>query len=192
MDKQIKIDIWKPEKIINYVSQDLPTHNKFNNRVIQFKGFSYFSPELEYDILNFDLNNKYEQETDLSPLEIQTKQNFQKKDYVKAIVATKNKSVVGFLLTRWAKFYHNYWFNQVTYIDVHKDFQNQGIGTELMKTLNSVDFAKNKILYIGMLSDDGEKYMRPVIEKELKAKDYALVYEDYVGSIPTTFGVYKD
>lgn len=187
-NEKVQLDIASYKKIEQLSSQKLPTYNLNNMGDCAFVGFAYFGPTLPFDLKRVDPDHDYSKETKLSRLEIQPQRNFKKENYHKAIIASVDQTLVGILVCEWVKFSNEYWHYYIRYIDIHKDHKNQSVGTNLIKTLDQSDFIKNKILYLGMLSEEGEKYIAPVIKRELKAKDYALVFEDYHHKTPTRFG----
>ena len=173
-----------------FCSQDLPIQDMPGTQTVVFKGFSYVRPSLPYYLKHVGSDKEYFLETDLSPLEVQAQKNLKRVDYHKAITASLDDSLLGMLLCQWTKSGWDFWHYHIRFVDIHNDYKNQGIGTKLIQELDKAEFIKGKILLIGMLSEQGRDYMRNVVKRELKGKDYALVFEDYLGDTPTSFGVY--
>lgn len=188
--------IWNYQDIEAYTSQDLPTYDRNNMGAKAFVGWSYFGPSLACDLKRVDPDNNYAcvDVQELSPLERQTHLGLNKEDYHRAIIASLEQKPVGILVCQWVKFTSAFWHYHIRYIDVNQDYKNQGIGTELVKTLDTADFLKGKILEHGFFSPEGSEFIEHVMRRELKARDYAEVYDDYYldqWHKPTSFGFYS-
>lgn len=190
-NEKVQINIASYKKIEHLSSQKLPTYDLNNMCDSAFVGFAYFGPRLPFDLKKVDPDHDYSKETNLSLLEIQPQKNLKEENYHKAITASVDQTLVGILVCQWVKFSNDYWHYHTRYIDINKEYKNQRVGTNLIMALNQADFVKGKILYQGMLSVEGSAYIARVVKRELKAKDYALVFEDYYGGkTPTKFGVF--
>jgi hypothetical protein len=188
--REAQISIWDFRQIEHFASQNLPTYDLNNMGDKSFVGFAYLGPSLPYDLKRVDPKHVYSEETDLSPLEIQAQTDLRKEEYHRAITASVDQALVGILTCQWVKFHEDFWHYHVRWIDVHEDYKNQRVGTNLVRALDDVEFVKGKILSLGMLSIEGTDHIARVIKRDLKARDYALVFEGYVGHKPTSFGVY--
>lgn len=192
--RESKIDIWNFSQLEEYLSrEDLPI-NKKDSRIVNdiwsvVEGFFYFRESLAREMKNFDHQNEYKNEN-LTPFEIQKQMNLPRVDYHKTIVVSLNDSPIGILFCQWIKCHGSFWQYHIRFIDVHRNYKNLGVGTNLVKTLDQSKFIKNKILAIGEFSEEGEEYMKHTLKRELKAKDYAIVYDNYFGQVPTKPGVY--
>jgi ribosomal protein S18 acetylase RimI-like enzyme len=188
LSNNLQIRIVDSEQISRLASEPLPTYDLNNMGDRAFVGFAFFGPRLPHDLKRVDPDNDYSREQNLSPLELQFPGGHTKDKYHMAIVATEGKKTVGIMVCQWVKFSFDYWHYHVRYIDVHKEHKNQGVGTKLMKALNHSDFVRGRILLLSMLTKEGSQYIAHVAKRELKAKDYAVVFGDYIGKKPSRFG----
>lgn len=186
-----RLEVWNLEELEAYASQELEIeeHDNYEKRV--YEGFKYFDPGLFYRMKEFDPAKDYSVEEELSPLEEQLDPNLRNTGYHRAIVAFHEETLCGVLVCQWIKRGYSFWHYHIQYVDVRKDYKNIGIGTALIRALDQSEFLKAKILLIGMFSEDGKKYMKQVIKRELKAENYARISEYYDSDTPPTdFGVY--
>jgi hypothetical protein len=189
---EAKLPIWRYPDIESYVEQEHPTYELNNMGDKAFSGWAYFGPSLAYDLEHTDMRNDYDTSDaqELSPLEIQTPGGQGKKNYHRAIVATLGGEPIGITVCEWTKFSSDYWNYHLRYIDVDETYKNQGVGTNMIRALDEADFLKGKILKTSMFSQEGHRFIRHVMQRELKAEDYAVIYDDYYGGRPTAFGTY--
>ncbi len=169
-----QIDTWEFDQIKEYVSKSIPTRNLNNMSDKAFIGFAFFGPNLARDLLRVDPDNDYPQRF---------------KEH-RAVVASVDGEVSGLIVTQWVKFSLPFWHYHLRWIDVRKDYKNQGVGTNLVNYLDKQDFVKGKPVFLSMLTQEGELYIAKVIKRELKAKDYTLVYEDSIPKKITRLGKY--
>lgn len=188
--RSIDIDIWNYEQFKSF-AEKLPTYEEGSHSF--FQGFTIFSPQM-FDITRIWARNKnrYSDAKNLSPLEIQADRALPNEAYDRIIVALQGDNLLGYYSFIWHKEdYYNFWRYKTHVLEVKKDFRSQGIATHIIKTLDRADFIKNKILQLGMYTFMGEKYARKIIEKELKARDYVLLPEEYFEEdAPKRFGRY--
>lgn len=169
-----QIDTWGIEQIKDYVNQEIPTKTLNNLGDKSFVGFAFFGPNLASDLMRVDPDNNFAERF---------------KSH-RAIVATIDNQAVGIMVTQFVKFSLPFWHYHIRFIDVREDFKNQGVGTNLTKYLDQEDFLKNKVLFLSMLTSEGSMYIAKVMKKELKAKDYTLVFEDNIPKNIKRFGKY--
>jgi len=187
---EAKIDIWDYHQLKEFTKQDLPTYKQ--NRELIFEGFSFLRPYLTYQMEKEWKDTVYTIGDHLSKFEIQDQQLLDKLAYTRSITASVDDTLIGILLCQWGKWHEDFWHYHIRFIDVHKDFRNQGVATELLKQFNDTEFLKGKILFMGLLTKDGHDYLKHVIEKELKAEDYAIIFRDYSKpKIPDKSGIYN-
>ncbi len=168
-----QIDTWKLDRIREYSSRDIPTRAINNMGDKSFVNFVFFGPNLPSDLMHVDPDNNYPNRVDNH----------------RAIVATVEEEVVGLIVTQWVKFILPFWHYHIRWIDIHNDHKNQGV-TNLTKYLNDADFLKGKAFFLSMLTQEGGMYIAKVMKKELKAKNYTLVFEDKIPKSINRFGKY--
>lgn len=169
-----QIDTWNFDQIKDYVDRKIPTRNVNNMDDKSFVGFAFFGPHLASDLMRVDPDNNYPQRFESH----------------KAVVATVENEAIGLIVTQWVKFSLPFWHYHIRWIDVHKDYKNQTVGTNLTKYLNDEEFVKGKVIFLSMLTQEGGMYIAGVMKKELKAKDYTLVFEDKIPKEIKRFGKY--
>ena len=184
------IEQWDYNQLAEYLAQDHLLDEEKDGKVL--KGFMYLRQELPSRFENQDPYHNYCSIThkDLTVMEIMRILHKRREQYHHALITKRQHDVVGALIAQWVKFHEEFWHYHIRFVDVREDCRNQGIATKLLRTLNEADFLKQKILYMGMLSVDGERYLRHIVHREMKARDYALVFEDYIGPTPITSGIY--
>lgn len=188
LHESLQIKVIDLEQISRLASIPLPTYDLNNMGDKAFVGFAFFGPRLPYDLKRVDPDHEYSKAVGLSSLEQQFPGGHSKEKYHRAIVASEGSKTVGILVCQWVKFSFDYWHYHVRYIDVLSEHKNRGVGTNLMKALNGADFIKEKIVLLSMLTKEGGQYIAHVAKRELKAKDYAVVFGDYFGKKPARFG----
>mgnify|MGYP003998478119 FL=1 len=172
------------------VSQDLPTCD-INGHDRSFEGFRYLGPHNTLDMEWLFEENKYEEETKLTPLEDNARPLQNKEFYHRALAAYDDDQLAGILICQWNKGRNDFWTYHIKFIDVHEDYKNLGVGTHLTKALDQANFLKGHILKRGISSDQGKAYIAHVMDRELKAKDYAVIPPRYGSMIaPISPGIY--
>lgn len=86
------------------------------------------------------------------------------------IVAFKNNIIIGVICYGIYGYDHKY--QAVSFIDVHKQYRNKGVATELIKELNN-HIDKSQPLVLSSLSQEGKKYhidevFKKYIDTEIK------------------------
>jgi GNAT superfamily N-acetyltransferase len=152
-------------------------------------GFEYLQKN---DAIDFKIRAgpEYAEAIDLSDLEKQDVMGLPNWDYHRTLAAICEGELAGMWLFRWRNFYGGFWRYQSRFMDIKDEFRNQGIGTAMVKTLHQADFIQGRIVECGGFSDDGERYIKKVIAREMTAENYALVGKEYEGHKPNQFGVY--
>lgn len=168
------IETWKMDQIKKYISQEHQTRDINNMGDQSFVGFAFFGPNFYRDLQRVDPDNNY----------------FRREVNHRAVVAKADSQAVGIIALQWVKFYMPFWHYHIRWIDVHQDYKNQGVGTNLVRYLNKADFIKGKVLFLSMLTREGQMYIAKVMKKELLAKDYVLIFEDNIPSRPKKYGIY--
>ncbi len=169
-----QIDTWNLDRIKEYISREIPIRDLNNMGDKSFIGYAFFGPQLASDLMRVDPDNNYSQ-------------RFQNH---RAVVAMVGEEAIGLIVSQWVKFSVPFWHYHIRWIDVHKDYKNQGVGTNLTRYLNDADFLKGNVLLLSMLTKEGSLYIAKVMKKELKAKDYTLVFEDRIPKIINRYGKY--
>jgi GNAT superfamily N-acetyltransferase len=188
--REIELKILDFSQLEELVSQDLPTYDANGYDKI-FEGFAYLGPFKAIDMKRLYRKKKYEQEINLSFLEIHPQPLQSKDTYHKALAAYEQDQLAGILVCQWIKGKNPFWTYHIKFIDVHEDYKHNGVGTHLTKALDQADFLKGHILQKGTYSHDGKKHIAHVMERELKAKDYALIPAWYKSNItPISHGIY--
>jgi GNAT superfamily N-acetyltransferase len=184
-----RIAIWGIDEIAEFASRDIPTYDLNNMGDKAFLGFAYLGPSLPEDLRRVDPDHDYARASNLSPMEVQPDGGLPKEMYHRMVTASVDGKLAGIRVCQWTHF-GRFWSYHGRWVDVHEDYRNLGIGTGLVRAVDQADFLKDKILRIGMFSPLGGMYMKNVLQRELKALDYAVVYGDYDGPAPQTPGVY--
>ena len=191
--REARIEQWDFNQLEDYVSRDLPTYDLHRNGRKKFNSFTFLGP---HNTTEMDGGVSYSKEENLSPLEIQADRFLPNQAYHKSLAALENDNLAGILICEWINGFADspFWHYTVKFIDVNEEYKYLGVGTNLVKALVRVDFLKGKIFSTGGFTPEGAKYIKPVFDKELKAKDYAIIPIgfNFLGGapVPTKPGIY--
>jgi|GEM_PF-5785105 len=188
--RPLEIRTWNFGNLERFVASSYwPSHYRNHSWRI-YDGFTFFGPDAAVNLRMHDPDNQYRVNPLLSPLERQ-EWTLPKTSYHRALVASLDGQPVGILLCEWLKCYNPYWSYHLNYIDVREDTKNLGIGTSLLRKLDRSRFLKRKILRVGWATEEGRKHIMPVVERELRAREYALVHDGHFGDTPLAPGIYR-
>ncbi len=181
------IEIWDNNQLEDWLNMGHETYT--TEGTLKIRGFEYLQLSEVRD-RRVSRGNIYSQENNLSPLEIQSERKLEKDAYDRSIVGLVDEELAGIWIFNWIKTW-NFWNYYSKFFDVRKDYKNNGLATILIKTLNQAEFIKGKIVQIGNYSPEGRKYLCHLINREMKAEDYARILKgDCPFQAPTEFGVY--
>lgn len=188
--REAEIEIWGYGELKEYVdSQKLKKDSEF--RYPHVKGFRFLS-KVAVDNLLYRGDSIFSGKN-LTPMEKQEISGLHKKSYVRSLAAVTGDELVGIMVCNWIKDSERavnlpdclpFWRYYAEFLNVHADYQNQGVGTFLIKGIDESRFLENRILHLSKYIECGELYAKPVIERELKAGKYALIPNDYSPKIP--------
>lgn len=161
-------------------------------RNTMFDGFSYYGSNTIDDLIAVNTDN-YSQARGLSDFEKQEASSLPNEDYHWAIVALHDEKIIGVLICQWTNNrYFPFWLYHMKFVDVNKEFQNQSVAAHLVKELDKAEFLDQKILYLGIFSHPGKRFLKPVCDRVLNANNYALVTSRmYMDNPPTAPGIYR-
>jgi hypothetical protein len=161
------------------------------NRSI-FNGFNYYGAKTIDDLAAVNTDN-YSKSVALTDFEKHENLRLPNEDYHRAIVALHDETIIGLLICQWTNNrYFPFWLYHMKFVDVNQKYQNQSVATHLVKELNRSEFLNQKILYLGIFSNPGKKFLKPVCDRVLSAKNYALVTCGmYMDNPPTAPGIYR-
>lgn len=164
--------------------------NRYREKM--FNGFSYYGSSIIDDLIVVNTDS-YSQARALTDFEKHKCMSLPNEDYHRAIVALRNETIIGLLICQWTNSrYFPFWLYHMKFVDVNKKYQNQSIATHLVTELENSEFLNQKILYLGIFSNPGKRYLKPVCERVLKAKNYALVTCGmYMERPPSAPGIYR-
>jgi len=178
-DKEINIETWNFEQLEKYSLENIkPLKNGET-----FQGFNLFRPS-SLNCLKCHRDVPYKENQNLTPLEIQTERHLDNIQYHRALIAFHKKELCGIYFLKWIKNSENFWHYHPSYLEVHQKYKNKGLGTNLVKALDKSNFLNSKILMLGTYTYEGELYIEKIVNKELKAKNYALITYYYESSSP--------
>ena len=168
--EEAKIEIWDYLQLKEYIEEEPPIYQK-SNMDYAIEGFTLLRPFLTHRMEQERWDEVYVINDKLSEFEIQDKQLIDKLAYTRSITASVDNKLAGILICQWGKWDQDFWHYHIRFVDVHEDYKNQGVATELFRQLDKSDFLKGRILKLGMLTVDGTEFLVDVIERELKAED---------------------
>lgn len=157
-----------------------------------FDGFSYYGPDTVAQMRAVN-PERYADARHLDGLEKQPDPSLPDEDYHRVIVALRHGEIIGMLICQWTNNrYFPFWLYHMKFVDVDKSYQHQSVATHLVHALNAADFLEQKILYLGIFSNPGKRYLKPVCSRVLDAKKYALVSSrNYLRHPPPVPGDYS-
>ena len=157
-----------------------------------FENFTYFGSEVIEVLDSYDSKIYSEDSANLTSLELHENMSLLDKEYHRFVVASYDDEIIGILVSDWIKdLRYPFWSFRIGFIDVHNDYKELGVGTNIISALDKADFLDSKIVRIGNFSIEGELYILPVINKSLKAKNYALLFSNSGLKVPPNeVGVY--
>lgn len=190
MDKSVNLNVWDYFDLKNYLG--------LNHELMETEGFLHTIKG--FDLLRLEIIDQLDRENEfdyskaegLTSFEIQNEKKIKTSHYSKSVAAFHKDDLVGITILKWGKNEFPFFNYKFRIVDVHNDYRNQGIATRMIQFLDKSSFLKNKILTHGEFSPDGYNYLEKIMERELHAKDYALLYPDYYENIPpTNSGIYN-
>lgn len=195
--REAAIEVWGYDELKDYVEgQKMKKDDAFNYPHV--KGFRFLS-NVAVDNMLYRGSPVFTGKN-LTMMERQDISGLHKKAYVRSLAAAYDNELIGIMAFNWVRDSENsshlmdnlpFWRYYAEFLDVRKDFQNQGIGTSLIKFLDESSFVENKILHLSKYVSKGELYAKPVIERELKARKYALIPNNYsIKTPPGKPGIY--
>lgn len=159
----------------------------------------------KFEFVNIDILNsshsKYnsycKQNKPLAPFEKQAVFK-ESNDYNVNVVARIGEKLIGLSIMLW--FYDslgdsNLWNYRSKLLSVKTDYENMGVATNILKTLEQVPEIQGKVLRFGNFSDDGKHYLRKKIPKIFTNKSYYLFPKDdsyYTNPFPKEYGCYLE
>ncbi len=190
---EAKLDVWNYYELSDYI---LENQNLFN-KISGFRSLGRSSLRYLNNLLNI---REYSQCEDLSPLEIQklepgeelNRKFIYDRTYTRSIVAFDSK-LIGILICDWINNGKpDFWRYHVHYVDVHVDYRNIDVATNMIKALDEADFLKSKILQTGMYSQDGHAFIKKHFDR-LEAKNFALIDREFrIQALPLYPGKYSN
>lgn len=188
------LDIWNFKDLESYVSSQ-KLRKEESRSYYHVKGFRFLSNTAVQNLL-------YRGEhiftgKNLSPMEKQVISGLAKEKYVNSIVALCDDKLIGIMVCNWVRDSNfktsdlrkdqlPFWRYFTEFLNVHDDYQNMGVGTAIIKYLDDSKFLDNKILQLSVYNENGTAHAKPIVERELKAANYALIPHDYSVKLPPT------
>lgn len=197
---EANIEIWNYKDLDIYVSsQKMKSDEKWKYHHV--KGFRYLSEIAVQNLLY--RGEPFFNGKNVSEMEKQDISRLPKENYTRALAALCDEELIGIMVCNWVRDNNceksrylginqlPFWRYFVEFLNVHEDYHNKGVGSELIKKLDDSKFLNNKILQLSIYNEDGDRFARPIIEKKLNARKYALIPHNYSVDLPPTKpGVY--
>lgn len=133
----MNIKVLKTKELINFINSKSINVNAKDYSVPIYEGFTFFSP--------IDLEER---------------------DETIFIVYEEDNYVVGVLKLGLTK-EKSKDIRYVSYVDVHKDFRQKGVGTELYRALNTVDLETNTIINSSLTKMGKEAKLNVIFKREI-------------------------
>lgn len=133
----MNIKVFKTKELVSYINTKSIKVDTGNFNIPMYEGFQFFSPI-----------------------------DREEKDDTIFIVCENKNDVVGVLklgITKERKKNVRY----VSYVDVHKDFRQKGVGTELYRALNTVDLETNTIINSSLTKMGKEAKLNVIFKREI-------------------------
>jgi hypothetical protein len=187
----VNIDCWDFDDFKKHTLDRVESEPKQNGNKL-FDGFSYYGSDIINDLKSVN-TACYRNACNLSDFEKQEDPTLSNEQYHRALVALHDQEIIGLLICQWTNNrYFPFWLYHMKFVDVNKSFQNQSVATHLVKELNATDFLGHKILYLGVFSNPGKRFLKPICDRILDAENYALVTSQrYMDNPPTAPGIYR-
>ena len=138
-----------------------------------------------------------------SRMEKQDLSGLKNEHYCRSVAAVSRGELLGILVCNWirdnagvqdgvpAEEKLPFWRYYAEFLDVRGNCRNNGVGTGIIRFLDDADFLDSRILQLSKYVGDGTRFAMPVIGRELKAENYALIPHDYsVATPPAKPGIY--
>jgi ribosomal protein S18 acetylase RimI-like enzyme len=186
----VTIECWDFEDLKKHTLYKTDSEQKKNGNKM-FDGFSYYGSDLINDLQGVN-TERYCKAQGLSDFEKQEDPSLPNEHYHRAIVALQDQKLIGLLICQWTNNrYFPFWLYHMKFVDVNREFQNQSVATHLVEELDRTEFLDHKILYLGIFSNPGKRFLKPVCDRILNAENYALVTSRrYMDDPPTAPGIY--
>jgi len=189
--REVTIDTWGYNQLKDFVKnsgvQVVQTGMNYH-----LDCFRYLGPSAMQSLESYNSRNYFNSSENLTKLELQENMNLFDTDYHRALCIFDEDDLIGIIICEWINDSHYpFWCYHINFIDVHTEYKNLGVGTNLMKALDKANFLDSKVLQRGQSSEEGSLYISHVAERELNAENYALIPWDYRLRIPPEdVGVY--
>jgi predicted N-acetyltransferase YhbS len=92
------------------------------------------------------------------------------------VVALAGPCLVGIVYYEWLQFKRAeiFWGYKLSFVDVHESWRENGIGSTLVKHLNSEPWLKGRNLCLTSYTELGEARIAHVIDRELTSTDVTM------------------
>lgn len=172
----MEIQIWDNQQIKDYISKkDRKIDISPDYHKVRYEGFNFFGPKFISDMFNeMEIGNLYRVNRlyDLDP-----KRHFTRD---RAVVNLDGSEINGILSLIYGNFYFDFPHYQINFLDVHEEKRNQGIATNLVRSLNDAPFLFGEKLAISGYdySALGRRYAKHVLERELTGENFEVFNQE--------------
>ena len=155
----MEIEIWDNLQMQNYIDKKLVSTMAENHGQRYFRGFTFFGPDFIESRPAFDSGQ--------CPFELQDLNSFKEDRHV---VALEDSDLVGLFSLMFGFFHYEFPHYYRRIFEVREDKRDQKIATSLVRRLKEPCFLHGKVLMIreSSYTADGNKYLKKVIDRELK------------------------
>lgn len=164
------IERWDGKQVAEYLSSFNRDEFDRNGRP---PGFNILSRRL---LFRQDRSRHYPDPSNLPETERQLFGDCGSSAFDKALVAMVGPCLVGIVYCEWLQFKQNetFWGYNLSFVDVHESWREQGIGSALITQLNTEPWLKGRHFCLTSYTMLGQERIAHVIERELRSQEFSI------------------